>query len=117
MIRTIRLLLLLAIALMTIQCGHHCYSPELALLDSLADTKVDSAVILMRRISPRFADVSEWDRRYFQLLSIKIADKADLPLPSDTIAWELVRYYEEEGDERLLPLAYYYGARICPQSQ
>ena len=113
MIRTIRLLLLLAIALMTIQCGHHCYSPELALLDSLADTKVDSAVILMRRISPRFADVSEWDRRYFQLLSIKIADKADLPLPSDTIAWELVRYYEEEGDERLLPLAYYYGARIC----
>jgi len=113
MIRTIRLLLLLAIALMTIQCGHHCYSPELALLDSLADTKVDSAVILMRRIAPQFADASEWDRRYYQLLSIKIADKADLPLPSDTIAWELVRYYEEEGDERLLPLAYYYGARIC----
>ena len=113
MIRTIRLLLLLAIALMTIQCGRHHYSPELALLDSLADTKVDSAVVLMRRISPRFANASEWDRRYYQLLSIKIADKADLPLPSDTIAWELVRYYEEEGDERLLPLAYYYGARIC----
>lgn len=113
MVRTIRLLLMLAIALITIQCDRHHYSPKLTLLDSLADTKVDSAVILMRRIAPQFADASEWDRRYYQLLSIKIADKADLPLPSDTIAWELVRYYEEEGDERLLPLAYYYGARIC----
>ena len=63
---------MLAIALITIQCDRHYYSPKLTLLDSLADTKVDSAVILMRRIAPQFADASEWDRRYYQLLSIYI---------------------------------------------
>lgn len=113
MIRTIRLLILLTIALTATQCGRHHYPPELTLLDSLAEAQVDSAVVLMRRIAPQMDDASEWDRRYYQLLSVKVADRADLPMPSDTAAWEMVRYYEEEGDERLLPTAYYYGARIC----
>ena len=113
MIRTIRLLILLTIALTATQCGRHHYPPKLTLLDSLAEAQVDSAVVLMRRIAPQMDDASEWDRRYYQLLSVKVADRADLPMPSDTAAWEMVRYYEEEGDERLLPTAYYYGARIC----
>ena len=67
MIRTIRLLILLTIALTATQCGRHHYPPELTLLDSLAETQVDSAVVLMRRIAPQMDDASEWDRRYYQL--------------------------------------------------
>lgn len=105
-------LMLLLSALLFVHCGPHRYPPQLVLLDSLADHKLDSAVTLMRQLEPVMSDASEYDRRYFQLLCVKVADKADLPLPSDTVAWDIVRYYEEDGDSRLLPMAYYYAARI-----
>jgi hypothetical protein len=106
-------LMLLLSALLFVHCGPHRYPSQLVLLDSLADHKLDSALTLMRQLEPVMSDASEYDRRYFQLLCIKVADKADLPLPSDTVAWDIVRYYEDDGDSRLLPMAYYYAARIC----
>ena len=106
-------LMLLLSALLFVHCGPHRYPSQLVLLDSLADHELDSAVTLMRQLEPVMSDASEYDRRYFQLLCVKVADKADLPLPSDTVAWDIVRYYEDDGDSRLLPMAYYYAARIC----
>lgn len=106
-------LMLLLSALLFVHCGPHRYPSQLVLLDSLADHELDSAVTLMQQLKPVMSDASEYDRRYFQLLCVKVADKADLPLPSDTVAWDIVRYYEEDGDSRLLPMAYYYAARIC----
>ena len=111
--RATKLLLLLATVLMCAQCGHNGYHPQLVLLDSLADLNADSAVNLMRQIEPLVAEADERDRRYFELLSIKVADKADLLMPTDTVAWQLVDWYEQHGDHRLLPMAYYYAARVC----
>lgn len=99
--------------LLIVQCGPYTYHPKLVLLDSLADRNADSAVSLMRQIEPMMAAADERDRRYFELLSIKVADKADLLLPTDTAAWQLVDWYEQHGDRRLLPMAYYYAARVC----
>lgn len=99
--------------LLIVQCGPYIYHPKLVLLDSLADRNADSAVSLMRQIEPMMAAADERDRRYFELLSIKVADKADLLLPTDTAAWQLVDWYEQHGDRRLLPMAYYYAARVC----
>ena len=67
----------------------------------------------MHQIEPLMAEADERDRHYFELLSIKVADKADLLLPTDTAAWQLVDWYEQHGDSRLLPMAYYYAARVC----
>lgn len=111
--RATTLLLLMAAVLMCMQCGHGGYHPQLVLLDSLADRNADSAVSLMHRIEPMMAEADERNRRYFELLSIKVADKADLLLPTDTAAWQLVEWYEQHGDRHLLPMAYYYAARIC----
>ena len=109
----VRLLLLLMVAVLLMQCGPYSYHPQLVLLDSLADRNADSAVSLMRQIEPLMAEADERDRRYYELLSIKVADKADLLLPTDTAAWQLVDWYEQHGDRRLLPMAYYYAARVC----
>lgn len=111
--RATTLLLLMAAVLICMQCGHGGYHPQLVLLDSLADRNADSAVSLMHRIEPMMAEADERNRRYFELLSIKVADKADLLLPTDTAAWQLVEWYEQHGDRHLLPMAYYYAARIC----
>lgn len=99
--------------LLIVQCGPYSYHPQLVQLDSLADRNADSAVSLMHQIEPLMAEADERDRRYFELLSIKVADKADLLLPTDTAAWQLVDWYEQHGDSRLLPMAYYYAARVC----
>jgi tetratricopeptide (TPR) repeat protein len=109
----VRLLLLLMVAVLFAQCGRFSYHPKLVQLDSLADINADSAVSLMHQIEPLMAEADERDRRYFKLLSIKVADKADLLLPTDTAAWQLVDWYEQHGDSRLLPMAYYYAARVC----
>ena len=101
------------VAVLLTQCGLRSYHPQLVLLDSLADRNADSAVSLMRQIEPLMAEAGERDRRYYELLSIKVADKADLLLPTDTAAWQLVDWYEQHGDRRLLPMAYYYAARVC----
>ena len=109
----VRLLLLLMVAVLFAQCGRFSYHSKLVQLDSLADSNADSAVSLMHQIEPLMAEADERDRRYYELLSIKVADKADLLLPTDTAAWQLVDWYEQHGDSRLLPMAYYYAARIC----
>lgn len=105
-------LMLAAVLLLTVQCGPHRYPAELLALDSLADSQVDSAVVLMRRLAPLMTKASEADRRYYELLCIKTADKASLALPTDTATRQLVSYFENDGDRRLLPTAYYYAARI-----
>ncbi len=109
----VKILLMMTVAVLLAQCGPHSFHPQLVLLDSLADSNTDSAVSLMRRMEPLMAEAGERDRRYFELLSIKVADKADLLMPTDTAAWQLVSWYEQHGDRRLLPTAYYYAARVC----
>lgn len=109
----VRQFLLLMVAVLFAQCGRFSYHPKLVQLDSLADSNADSAVSLMHQIEPLMAEADERDRHYFELLSIKVADKADLLLPTDTAAWQLVDWYEQHGDRRLLPMAYYYAARVC----
>ena len=100
-------------ALLMTQCGHHRYPSQLIRLDTLSESHPDSAVSLMQRLAPTMSKASEWDRHYYELLSVKVADKAGLTLPSDTMAWQMVAWFEENGDSRLLPTAYYYAARIC----
>jgi len=51
-------------------------------------------------------------RNYYRLLCIKANDKAYITHTSDTIIKSLVRYYEGDGDKRLLPEAYYYAGRV-----
>lgn len=85
------------------QCGaRHSYPPELAVLDSLAGCQADSAIILLDSLAPLMEHAPEATRRYFQLLNIKVRDKANLPLTDDSLVSQLVGYYENDGDRHLL---------------
>jgi len=49
---------------------------------------------------------------YYRLLCIKAKDKAYITHTSDSAILPVVEYYEQEGDKKHLPEAYYYAGRV-----
>ena len=88
------------------------YPEALILADSLTQCNADSAVRLLQELAPTMSQAKEPVRRYHQLLTIKAQDKAFIPHTSDSLVLTLLRYYQEEGDPRLLPEACYYAGRV-----
>lgn len=88
------------------------YPAELYVADSLAMCNADRAVAYLDSLAPAMDQVPEPTLRYYQLLTIKARDKAFLPHPSDSLILAVLHYYEQGGDPRLLPEAYYYAGRV-----
>ena len=88
------------------------YPEALLLADSLTQCNADSAVRLLQELAPTMSQAKEPVRCYHQLLTIKAQDKAFIPHTSDSLVLTLLRYYQEEGDPRLLPEACYYAGRV-----
>lgn len=88
------------------------YPAELYVADSLAMCNADRAVAYLDSLAPAMAQAPEPTLRYYQLLTIKARDKAFLPHPSDSLILTVLHYYEQGGDPRLLPEAYYYAGRV-----
>lgn len=88
------------------------YPAELYVADSLAMCNADRAVAYLDSLAPAMAQAPEPTLRYYQLLTIKARDKAFLPHPSDSLILAVLHYYEQGGDPRLLPEAYYYAGRV-----
>jgi hypothetical protein len=104
--------LLLPLLLLT-ACGrHYDYPHELLAADSLCEVSPDSALLCLQDMSTQMLQGPEPVRRYYQLLTIRAADKAYIPHTSDSLILQLVEYYEHEGDPSLLPTAYYYAGRV-----
>ena len=99
--------------LLLFSCGQR-YEPALIAIDSIADAEADSAAVLLSGVDT--VEFSEADRMYYHLLCAKVDDKRDVLDMTDEQAEQLVTYFEDDGDERLLPTAYYYGGRICVEN-
>lgn len=105
--------LLLIICVLFIGCTSKVeYPNDLLAIDSIMTRKPDSALILLSDIEQRMEHETEPVRCYYQLLTIKARDKAFLPHSSDSLILALLHYYENGGDPRLLPEAYYYAGRV-----
>lgn len=105
-------LILLLIGLCLVSCNGSKYPSSLLMADSLIDVNPDSAAVVLKQMNGELAKTPESTRRYHQLLSIKAADKTNQMQVSPDSIKELVRYFEEDGDESMLPLAYYYAGRV-----
>ena len=84
----------------------------LARIDSLADSRPDSALRQLGGMAAAMASAPEAERMYYGLLTVKARDKAYVRHTSDSVILGLVDYYEHDGDGRLLPVAYYYAGRV-----
>ena len=105
-------LLYTILLLLLFGCIGHRYPQALLDADSLMADHSDSAVAILNQIAPEMSTASESVRRYYQLLRIEADDKTDkIDISPDSIK-DLVHYYEEDGDEAMLPKAYYYAGRV-----
>ncbi len=99
--------------LLLLSCGQR-KGGALAVIESIADTDADSAAVLLSQYDTLEASVA--DMMYYKLLCAKVKDRRDELDMSDAQAEQLVTYFEEDGDYRLLPTACYYGGRICSEN-
>ena len=79
-------------------------------IDSLTSVNPAKAAALLDSIDP--ATLSEEERHYRDLLTIKAADKDYITHTSDSLILSVIDYYNAHSNSRLTPQALYYGGRV-----
>lgn len=108
-----KLLFYIPVLALLMACSHQRYPSVLLTADSLCSTIPDSAVTLLNSLELEMKQADKATRTYYQLLSIKAADKAYITHTSDSLIQEVLQYYIRRDDHRHLPEAYYYAGRVC----
>ncbi len=106
------LLTIFCLLLCLFSCGSKPYPYALLSADSLMNTCLDSAVILLEKMEDGISQESKEIQMFYWLLTIKAKDKAYITHTSDSLIQTIVHYYEKKKDEKYLPEAYYYAGRV-----
>lgn len=101
-----------AVTLFSAACSSPQYRRELLAADSLSMSSPQKAITLLDSMSSEMKSAPKHEQMYYELLRIKAADKAYINHQSDSTVINLVDYYENGGDARLLPEAYYYAGSV-----
>ena len=101
--RLIGIIVLGAMMLLT-GCSGDGYTPELLAIDSIINEKPDSALRLLDSLGTEARSWSKSQRMRHSLLTMKAQNKAYVPFTSDSLANDLVSYYDRHGtpNDRLL---------------
>ena len=85
-------------------CSGDGYTPELLAIDSILNEKPDSALRLLDSLGTEAKSWSKSQRMRHSLLTMKAQNKAYVPFTSDSLANDLVSYYDRHGspNDRLL---------------
>ena len=70
----------------------------------------EEALEMLDSVNPK--DLSKDDSHFYDLLSIKAADKAYIRHTSDSLILDVIKYYGNHKKEGLYPEALYYGGRV-----
>ena len=108
--------LILAMAIMTLLLLTGCkksFSPALKEADQMLFTNHERGEKMLDSIYQANPTMSTADKKYFQLLKLKAADKAYSPIQNKkSLIDSLVTYFEHAGDDNLLAEAYFYAGRV-----
>lgn len=105
-------LVLFSASLFLCSCGEYRHPCALLTADSLAETRPDSTLSLLRQLKDSIDHEPEETRMYYHLLCIKAQDKAYIAHTSDSLIRQVTRYYRKHKDPKLLPEALYYAGRV-----
>lgn len=96
--------------LMTVCCGRRSHDPRLERIWEYVSDKPRAALAALDSIDA--AKLSDSDRAFYNLISIKAKDKAYVRHTSDSLILTVIDYYNSHNDEILYPEALYYGGRV-----
>ena len=97
-------IIVLGAAVLLTGCSGDGYTPELLAIDSIINEKPDSALRLLDSLGTEARSWSKSQRMRHSLLTMKAQNKAYVPFTSDSLANDLVSYYDRHGtpNDRLL---------------
>lgn len=107
-----RLLVAMSVLIHLCSCGDSPLPQTLQMADSLANVCPDSSLVVLEQFADSVSVTSESTRMYYQLLTVKVRDKAYILHTSDSLILPVVNYYEQNKDRNHLPEAYYYAGRV-----
>lgn len=104
------------IAIVTIlflaSCSHP-FSPSLKEVDKILFTDSQKGEALLDSIYLATPDLPTLDKKYYQLLKLKAADKAFRPIKHQKFQIDsLVSYFLHAGDDNILAEAFFYAGRV-----
>lgn len=76
----------------------------------LASVAPETAMAMLDSVD--YGSLSESDRHYYDLMSVKVRDKAYVTHESDSLIRDVISYYESHKDNGIYPEALYYGGRV-----
>ena len=97
--------LFLALCLMAGCGGRSGMHSRLAAVDSIVDSRYDSALTVLREMDT--LQMRRSDRMYLELLRAKATNKASVPFTSDSVMRRVARYYDRHGSPNQRLLAHY----------
>ena len=99
--------LVIAVAAAVYSCRfNHTYPQELTAIDSLCESRPDSAMALLEGM-PKEVMEGDADRMYYGLLKIKAANNLYM-VQKDSTIFHIVDYFEDSGDKEKLRDSYYF---------
>ena len=102
------LLMVLGLQALLMACsGQHEQRAKLDRIDSLMNDHPDSALTMLDSLKAEKANWSKSLRMRYDMLHLKAENKAFVPLTSDSIAKNLVNYYDAWGNANEQMMAYY----------
>ncbi|MBQ7988043.1 MAG: hypothetical protein IJ253_05970, partial [Bacteroidaceae bacterium] len=97
--------LFLTLCLMAGCGGRSGMHSRLAAVDSIVDSRYDSALTVLRGMDT--LQMRRSDRMYLELLRAKAMNKASVPFTSDSVMRRVARYYDRHGSANQRLLAHY----------
>ena len=97
--------LFLALCLMAGCGGRSAMHSRLAAVDSIVDSRYDSALTVLRGMDT--LQMRRSDRMYLELLRAKAMNKASVPFTTDSVMRRVARYYDRHGSPNQRLLAHY----------
>ena len=99
-------LCILPLLLAFVACTHIDYARRLVDADSLLSVRPDSALTLLRSISPARLHTEE-ERMRHALLTVEAECRNRIPQRDDSLLKAVIHFAREHNDEQLLARAYY----------
>lgn len=91
-------------------CSDGGGNKELAGIDSLCESEPRKALLALDSLD--YAGLSEEDRHFYDLISIKGRDKAYARISSDSLILDLIDYYSDNKSDDLYRQSLYYAGRV-----
>lgn len=108
-LRRVGILVLVGIAVLS-GCRRHEADGRLARVAGIVSAQPEEALLMLGAVDRD--SLREADRHYYDLLSVKAADKAYITHVSDSTVLDVINYYASHGPDSLRAESLYYGGRV-----